>query len=175
MADREFDEEVFRRLGQLDVEAMGIRADIDGLSQQLERIERMGRSLAEAMLVAEPGRASDVPKRFRGGDLATIAGTTSDGLAMGQAPAGHEPAPTGRARRVAHSEMVDWCLAILAENGGQMHVSDIREALHNGADRGWMVPGQGHDSNVSVHLARADEFTRGATRGMWRLTDRSAS
>lgn len=167
MADGDFDQSVYERLERLDREAQEMRTKIERLEEELSRVERMGVSLAQAMIVAHPERLGDVPERFRPEQPAVGSEVRVERQVR---PATRRTEHGGdRPERVRHGEMIEWCTEILRDNGGPMHVSEIREALENGADKGWRVPGQGNDSNVSVHLARAGEFESTGERGVWRL------
>ena len=159
-------------LMELDKKVQRLEDKATAIRKEIGEAVKEGELRAQLILMNAPELAANVPDRYRPrgterGSQVELATTPARPRSTGTGRQSRRK-PRGRTPRVSHEEMVDWCRTILRDEGREMHVSEIREKLERNPD--WRVPGQGTDSNVSVHLARSGEFESGDARGMWRLT-----
>jgi hypothetical protein len=171
-----------------------ISAELDQLEQRQKedaiehaRLLGEGSSFADGLRRRGSGAQELIPERFAAGRgvvtqhtaPAGTQGTGSEHNYAGAAPRPERLAQRGpKPPRVSHEDMAAWCHQILIEHGGgPMHVNEIRDALErDDGGRDWRVPGKGTASNVSVHLARAEDvFEPGRSKGTWQLINRGGN
>ena len=176
MADDLFATSLEEKLRELDRQAAGFEQQQLEAQAALEQVMREGSAFAQGVAAGNDGAfPSWIPERFLPDRNRRISDQYMDSApgprsTVEETSARRRSSSAKRKARVPHREMRRWCEEILREHGGPMHVSDIADALRNGAERGYQIPGQGTDSNVSVHLARADDmFEPTGSKGMWRL------
>ena len=171
-----------------------ISAELDQLEQRQKedaiehaRLVGEGSAFADGLRRRGSGAQELIPERFSSGrGVATqhtaAAGTQETGSEhsySSAAPRAEKVATVGeKPKRVSHEDMAAWCHQILLEHGGgPMHVNEIKDELERDAGgRGWLVPGKRTASNVSVHLARAEDvFEPGRSKGTWQLVNRGGN
>lgn len=164
----------FDLLVEIDKKVRYLEGKASEIKKQLDDALEEGTLRAKLVQMNAPELAANVPDRFKPRDSEPGAQLEVSTAAAPQQDRQPGTRPSGPPQaQVRQRDIVEWCRTILGGQDGEMHVSEIKHKLESTPN--WRVPGQGRDSNVSVHLARSDEFERGSGRGMWRLTERSAS